>query len=111
MIGGQGTASNALITAAGGVDAGAQIGVSDFRPLTPEALAQAQPEVILMLSAGLESVGGVEGLMEISGIAQTPAGREGRILDYDDLYLLGMGPRTGQALRDLVLGLHPELEE
>jgi len=45
----------------------------------------------------------------LPGVAQTPAGRNRRVLDYEDQYLLGMGPRVGQALMDLVKGMHPEL--
>ena len=42
------------------------------------------------------------------GVAQTPAGKARRIVHYDDLLLLGLGPRTGKALRHLIRGLHPE---
>jgi iron complex transport system substrate-binding protein len=111
MIGGRGSTADVMIRAAGGIDAGTEAGIEGYRPLTPEALSAAQPDVLLLLSAGLESVGGEEGLLQIPGIAETPAAQEDRILAYDDLYLLGMGPRTGQALRELTLDLHPELEE
>lgn len=109
-IGGRGTDANVMIEAAGAIDAGAEAGIEGYKPLTPEALVAAQPDVLLLLEAGLESVGGVEGLLQIPGIAGTPAGRNRRVVALDDLYLLGMGPRTGQALRDLVLALHPELQ-
>lgn len=109
-IGGRGTDANVMIEAAGAIDAGAESGIDGYKPLTPEALVAAQPDVLLLLEAGLESVGGVEGLLQIPGIAETPAGRNRRVVALDDLYLLGMGPRTGQALRDLVLALHPELQ-
>ncbi|MGD9892387.1 MAG: hemin ABC transporter substrate-binding protein [Dehalococcoidia bacterium] len=110
QLGGKGTSADALIAAAGGVDAGSEAGVQGFKPLTPEALVTAQPDVLLLLMAGLESVGGVDGLLTLPGVAQTPAGKNRRVLDYDDQYLLGMGPRVGQALMDLVKGLHPELK-
>jgi iron complex transport system substrate-binding protein len=109
QIGGRGTAADALIAAAGGVDAGARAGVEGFKPLTPEALVAAQPDVLLLLTAGLESVGGVDGLLALPGVAQTPAGKNRRIVHFDDQYLLGMGPRVGQALMDLTKALHPEL--
>jgi iron complex transport system substrate-binding protein len=63
-----------------------------------------------VLDDGLASVGGVPGLMRIPGVAQTPAGRNRRVLHYDDLLLLGLTPRTGRALRALVRGFHPELD-
>jgi iron complex transport system substrate-binding protein len=110
LISGEHTVPNVMIEAAGAIDAGAEIGIDDFKPLTAESLVAAQPDVLLLLTRGLESVGGVDGLLQIPGIAQTPAGENRAIITLDDLYLLGMGPRTGQALHDLVLALHPELE-
>ncbi|MGH8776784.1 MAG: heme/hemin ABC transporter substrate-binding protein [Jiangellaceae bacterium] len=109
MIGGAGSRADAMIAAAGGIDAGTETGVQGFKPLTPEALAAAQPDVLLLLSAGLESIGGTAGLAQLPGVAQTDAGKQGRVLAYDDLLLLGGGPRTGDALTELVKGLHPEL--
>jgi iron complex transport system substrate-binding protein len=101
QIGGRGSSADTLISAAG---------INAFKPITPEALVAGQPEVFLLLSAGLASIGGVDGLLKIPGVDQTPAGKNKRVLDYDDQYLLGLGPRTGQALHDLVLGMHPELK-
>lgn len=109
MIAGADTSADVMITAAGGINAGAGAGLTGFQPLTAEAMVAAEPDVLLLLEAGLESVGGVDGLLEIPGVAETPAGKQRRVLAYDDLYLLAMGPRTGQALHGLVLGLHPEL--
>lgn len=106
MIGGKGSGADAMIAGAGGRDAGTEAGLSGFVPLTAEALVAAQPDVLLLLSAGLESVGGVDGLLGLPGVAQTPAGIKRKILHYDDLYLLGLGPRTGGALADLAKGLH-----
>lgn len=108
MIGGKGTRADSMITAAGGRDAGSEIGIEGFRPITAESLVSAAPDIILVPTLGLESIGGIEGLLRIPGVAQTPAGRNRRVLDYDDALLLGLGPRTGSALRRLVRGLHPE---
>lgn len=109
MIGGRGSRADAMITAAGGIDTGTEAGINGYAPLTAEALARAKPDVILVLSAGLSSVGGVDGLLKLPGVAQTPAGQAKKVLDYDDLYLLGIGPRTGKALQELITGLHPDL--
>lgn len=102
MIGGVGSRADAMITAAGGVDAGTEAGVQGFKPITPEALATAKPDVILVLDAGLKAVGGVDGLLAVPGVAQTPAGAARRVVSLDDQYLLGLGPRAGQALKDLI---------
>ena len=69
----------------------------------------AAPDVIVVTTSGLESVGGIDGLLQVPGVAQTPAGASKTVLDYDDQKLLGGGPRTGTALRELVLDLHPKL--
>lgn len=102
QVAGANTAIDAMITAAGGVNAATEAGIVNYAPLSAEVVIAAQPDVILVLTKGLESVGGVDGLLQIPGLADTPAGQQRRVLDFDDLYLLGMGPRTGQALADLV---------
>lgn len=107
---GKGYSAESLITGANAVDAGAASGITNTAPLTPEALVAAQPQVLLLLDAGLQSVGGVDGLLKIPGIAQTPAGKERKVVSLDDQYLLGFGPRVGQALADLTRALHPELK-
>jgi len=98
-----------MIAAIGATNAGADAGIVDFQPVTAEALAAAQPDLLIVLKAGLVSVSGVDGLLQIPGIAQTPVGENRAVLDFDDLYFLGFGPRTGDALHDIVLALHPEL--
>ena len=109
MIGGKGSGADAMIEAAGGRDVGASSGIEGFKQLTAESLVAAQPDVLLLLTAGLQSVGGVDGLLRLPGVAQTPAGRNRRVIHFDDLLLLGLGPRTGKALRLLIRGLHPEI--
>jgi iron complex transport system substrate-binding protein len=109
MIGGRGSGADAMIAAAGGHDVGVEAGIEDFKQYSAEALVAARPEVLLLLTAGLQSVGGVDGLLRVPGVAQTPAGQARRIVHYDDLLLLGLGPRTGKALRLLIRGLHPQL--
>lgn len=99
QISGSGTAANSMIKLAGGINA--IQGVEGYKPLTAEAAVAAAPDVILMLGRGLDSVGGKGGLMKMPGIAQTPAAQNGRIVALDDLYLLGFGPRLGQAIQDL----------
>jgi iron complex transport system substrate-binding protein len=106
QVAGAGTAADAMITAAGGANAASDAGIVEFKPLSPETLIAAQPDVLLVMDKGLESVGGVDGLLRIPGLADTPAGQHRRVVALDDLYLLGMGPRTGQALADLVAAFH-----
>ena len=106
LIFGSGSPSQALITAAGGIDAGADSGVGEFALLTAEGLAAGDPDWLILTDDGMESVGGMEGLLAIPGAAQTEAGRRGNVLVFDDLLFLGLTPRVGEALRLLVDGLY-----
>jgi iron complex transport system substrate-binding protein len=107
LLAGEGSGADSMIAAAGGIDAGTAMGLDrPFTPLTSEALVTAAPDVILMTSTGLESVGGVDGLVEVPGIAQTPAGRDRRIITEEDGLLYAFGARTPVALRGLVEQLH-----
>ncbi len=107
LIGGKGSGADSLIEAAGAVDAGEEAGLDKpFTPITGEALVRAQPDVILMMTKGLESVGGIDGLVRIPGIGQTPAGMNRRVVDMEDGVLLGYGPRTPLVIDILVDRLH-----
>ena len=108
QMSGTGTSANAMIELAGAKNV--FTGFEGYRPLTAEAAVSANPDVILMLSRGLEAIGGVDTVLKMPGIAQTNAGRNSRIIAMDDLYLLGFGPRLGSAAKDLTLKLHPELK-
>jgi iron complex transport system substrate-binding protein len=107
LIGGRGSGADALIEAAGGTDVGAAAGLDPFVPLTPEAFATLQPDVVLVMTKGLDSVGGVDGLVSLPGVAQTPAGANRRVIAVDDTLLLSFGPRTGR----LVEALHAALDD
>ncbi|MGW0760961.1 heme/hemin ABC transporter substrate-binding protein [Streptomyces sp. NPDC002814] len=107
LMGGKGSGADSLIEAAGAVDAGVEAGLDKpFTPLTSEALVSARPDVILMMDKGLESVGGIKGLEEIPGIAQTPAGAARRIVSLEDGVLLSFGPRTPLVIDILVDRIH-----
>jgi iron complex transport system substrate-binding protein len=72
----------------------------------------AAPDVILMTSSGLDSVQGINGLLEIPGIGQTPAGASKRVITEEDGLLYGFGPRTPDAVRQLVREIYgPERGE
>ena len=107
-VAGTNTSAATMIELAGGENA-----VTDYegyRPMTAEAVVASAPDIILLMTRGLESVGGVDGLLEQPGIAQTPAGQNRRIVAMDDLYLLGFSTRIGTAILDLTYLLHEELE-
>jgi len=94
LIGGAGSGADSLLTAIGAVDVGAQTLDRPFNTLTAESLAALNPDVILVMSKGLESVGGIDGLLKLPGVAQTRAGKNAAVIDVDDSLLLSFGPRT-----------------
>ena len=94
LIGGAGSGADSLLTSIGAIDVGAQTLNRPFNTLTAESLAALNPDVILVMSKGLESVGGIEGLLKLPGVAQTRAGKNSAVIDVDDSLLLSFGPRT-----------------
>lgn len=84
--------------------------VEGYKPLNTEALIAANPEYLVMISTGFESVGGMEGVLKIPGVAQTTAGKEKQIIVIDSLRLTNFGPRFGETVKELVMLLHPELK-
>lgn len=94
LIGGAGSGADSLISAIGGVDVGAVSLPRPFNTMTAESLAALDPEVIIVMTKGLQSVGGVSGLLKLPGVAQTRAGKSQAIIDVDDSLLLSFGPRT-----------------
>lgn len=86
---GRGSAASLLIEMAGGENVAPFEGT---RALTAEALIGLAPDVIIMLQRGLDAVGGKEGALRMPGVAQTPAGRAGRIYTTDNS-IRWIGPR------------------
>jgi len=104
---GEDSGADALIEAVGGYDVSSEIGWKGMKPVNDEGLIAAQPDLILMMSGGLESVGGVDGLLErLPAIAQTPAGQHRRIVDMDDTEVLSFGPRTADVLDALSTAIY-----
>lgn len=90
--------SSDLIEGLGGIDMAAEKGIMDLAPANAEALAELNPDVFVMMSEGLVSTGGVEGLMQRPGIAQTTAGQNQRVLALPDSQSLSFGVQTGELL-------------
>lgn len=102
LMAGPGSGADDLIAALGATDAATVAGQTQpFLAITTEAMIAADPDVILVMAAGAESVGGLDAVAQLPGIAQTSAGSNDRIIAMDDSYILGFGPRTGRVLSAL----------
>lgn len=102
---GRGTAAQAIIDLAGGVNVLADF--QGYRQITDEAVARAAPDVILMMDRGGDHGPDDAALFSMPAIGLTPAGRDRAVVRMDGLLLLGFGPRTAQAVMALNRALYP----
>lgn len=96
---GANTSADAMIRLAGGVNA--LQGFSSYKPINPESLLIAAPDIVLTTTRTLAAIGGVEALFQLPGMAMTPAAKEQAMVAMDGLLLLGFGPRINEALTGL----------
>ncbi len=106
LAGGRNTAADGIIRLAGGVNA-----VNDYegyKPLTDEAVIAAKPDVVLSMEReGPAAVRAAE-VFAHAAFAATPAAAQRAFIAMEGLYLLGFGPRTARAARDLAQALYPQ---
>ena len=99
MVAGKNTPVEKIITIAGGENVITEF--EDYKPLTPEAVVKGNPDYILMFDSGLQSIGGVDGVLKLEGVSTTNAGKNKKIIAMDGGLLSGFGPRVGQAAVEL----------
>lgn len=102
------TAADAVIRFAGGVNPmGAMQG---YKAASEEYLLKAAPDVVLLMSDGK---GGPTADLVFANPAlrQTPAARDRALIVLEGPYMIGFGPRTAQAVRDLAKALYPEIDD
>jgi iron complex transport system substrate-binding protein len=109
LIGGKGSGADSLLAAAGVQDLGAQNLKVPFTPISAETLSSLNPDIFLVMSKGLESVGGLSGFLELPGVAQTDAGRNSAVVAVDDSLLLSFGPRTPALISSLAQSINAVL--
>lgn len=105
LIGGKGSGADSIISSLGARDAGTDLGIDGFAPLTAEALAKANPDVLLVMNEGLESVGGIEKLLALPGVSSTSAAQNSAVIQADDRVLLSFGPQTPKVISCLAVQL------
>lgn len=95
MVGGADTSAGAMIALAGGTNA--MTAFTGYKPVTDEAVIAAAPDVILMMDRGGDHEITLRDIQTHAALALTPAGEHSRVITMDGLFLLGFGPRTGEA--------------
>ncbi|WP_292499650.1 hemin ABC transporter substrate-binding protein [Mesorhizobium sp.] len=105
---GAGTAADAIIRYAGGINPMAV--VKGYKPASEEKLIEMAPDVILMMSDGK---GGptAEQVFGTRALSATPAAKTKALIVLDGAYMIGFGPRTADAIRDLAQALYPEVAD
>lgn len=104
---GEGSGADSLIDALGLYDVAGEIGWKGSKPITDEGVIAAQPDVILMMTKGLESAGGVDAIFDrFAALKATPAGQHRRIVDMMDSEILGYGPISPQVLNALAVAIY-----
>lgn len=99
MVAGDNTPMKSMIELAGGQNA--VTGFEEFKPLSPEVLVEANPDVILIFDSGLASLNGAEGLKLVPGMDKTNAAKNNAFVAMDGQYLNGFSPRVGDAALEL----------
>lgn len=107
LVSGEGTHADAMLRAAGAVNA--VRGFNGYRPLSAEAAASLAPDAVVMMEHSLAEAGGVDAVLRIPALAVTPVARSRRVVAIDGSYVIGFGPRAAHARRDLARLLHPGL--
>lgn len=101
---GTGTTPDAMIALAGARNA--VTGYANYKPLTPEAAVAARPDFILTTDGTADRFGGVEGMARLPQLAVTAAARERRIVTLEGTIFSGLGPRTPEAVVELIRRFH-----
>lgn len=104
LVGGQGTTADAILALAGATNAASSL--TGWKPMSDEGLIAAAPEAIVLMDQG--PGGAAQDPFAFPAFAATPAAGTRRLVVMDSLYLLGFGPRTPAAARDLMAALHPD---
>ena len=107
LLSGPGSGADDLITTLGGVDAGTAAGLkAAFTTVNTEAMINADPDVIIVMTQGADSVGGIDKVVTLPGLAHTDAGRNSRVVQMDEGEVLTFGPNTGRVLAALAQAIY-----
>lgn len=105
LVGGEGTEADAIIRMSGAVNAAAEI--RGYKPMTDEAIVQAAPEMILVMTRTGAAEIAPEKIFGLPALSLTPAAESKSVAFIQGLLVLGFGPRTPEAVEDLSARLYP----
>ncbi|MCC8378313.1 hemin ABC transporter substrate-binding protein [Xenorhabdus sp. PB30.3] len=97
MAAGQKTAADQIIHAIGAQNA--MQGFNGYRPLSQEGVIASQPDLLLISTDGLKTLGGMDKLWQLPGMSFTPAGKKKQVVVVDEMGLLGFGIETPAVMK------------
>ncbi|MDF3813392.1 hemin ABC transporter substrate-binding protein, partial [Rhodopseudomonas sp. BAL398] len=100
------TAADEIIRMSGAVNA--IDGYDGYKMINDEAIVAAKPDWVLSIERGKESLA-AEAIYQHPAFAMTKVASDKTFVAMDGLYLLGFGPRTAAAARDVAIRLYPQL--
>jgi len=101
---GQGTSANEIIQAAGGINVTGSL--KNWQPISAEVALQLNPEVILTM--GARGTANAEKVKNMPHFKHSIAVKNNQVFSLDGGYLLGMGPRTPQAVVEVAMIFHSQ---
>ena len=105
--GGDGGGVSQMIELAGGEMAVENTGRGMQRMESPETLAKANPDVILMTDYGYDRLGGsLDQIKALPGVATSNAAKNGRIFRIEENVLNYFGPRSGENIEKVARIIH-----
>jgi len=107
MVAGRNTAADGVIRMAGAVNAIAEY--EGYKQINDEAAVAARPDAVLVMKRSSAETLTPEEVFKHPALSVSPAAASKAFIAMDGLYLLGFGPRTALAARDLATQLHAGL--
>jgi iron complex transport system substrate-binding protein len=106
MVAGRNTAADGIIKLAGGVNA--MDSYEGYKQIADEAVIAAAPDTVLSMQRPQDNLDAAT-VFANAAFSMTPAAAQKSFIAMDGLYLLGFGPRTARAARDLAAALYPSV--
>jgi iron complex transport system substrate-binding protein len=89
--------------------AGGTMAVNDekgMKQISPEIVAQSDPDVILLTDFGYDRLGSIQKIKELPGVGITKAAKNNRIYRVEEHDMVYIGPRTGENILRLQQLIH-----
>ena len=108
VMSGRNGAGDKMIKSAGGKTA--VYDAKGARQISAEAVAAANPDIIIATNFGFDKMGGtIENFKTVPGVGLTNAAKNNRIYRFEEHDLVYFGPRTGENVMKLMNLIHPEI--